>query len=152
MHPEIRTVPVEYTISGHSLRHDPTKRYGEEIMALLGRVWPVIKGAGGAGIPNDGVNRVVYEGDGTIFAGVVLNSGAEDLPAAAGLERKTVRLTRYAYWKHVGPYHLLPATGASMTKAIEAKGLRTGWPMIEVYGHWTNDESKLETETFVAIR
>jgi len=39
-----------------------------------------------------------------------------------------------------------------MTKALEAAGHRTGWPMVEVYGHWTNDESKLETETFVELR
>ena len=79
-------------------------------------------------------------------------SGSELMPAAAGLEQKFVRLTHYAVWKHVGPYHLLPATGAAMKKAIEARGLRTGWPMIEVYGHWTSDESKLETETFVAVQ
>jgi len=34
MQPDIRTTPIEYTISGHSLRHDPTKRFGEEIIAL----------------------------------------------------------------------------------------------------------------------
>src|SRR5438045_3362621 len=119
MQPEIRTAPFEYTISGHSLRHDPGKRFGEEILALLGRVWPVIKAAG---IPNDGINRVVYDAECTVFAGVILGggSGAETLPAAAGLERKTVRLTRYAVWKHIGPYHLIPAMGAAMTKAIEA--------------------------------
>lgn len=148
MKPEIRTVPIEYTIFGHSLRHDPAKRYGEEILALLGRVWPVIKGSA---LANDGINRVVYEGDGTVFAGVVLSGGAEKVLGAAGLERKTIRLTRYAVWKHVGPYHLLPATGAAMTKSLEAGGHRTGWPMVEVYGHWTSDERKLETETFVAI-
>lgn len=156
MLPEIRTVPIEYTIAGHSLRHDPAKRFGEEIMTLLDRVWPVIKSNA---IPNDGINRVVYDSDCTMFAGVMLGTphphpptGAETMPAAAGLERKTVRLTRYAVWKHIGPYHLIPATGAAMTKALEAAGHRTGWPMVEVYGHWTNDESKLETETYVALQ
>jgi len=118
------------------------------LQALLGRVWPVIKAGS---IPNDGINRVVYDGDDTVFAGVVLGEGWEAIPDAGKLERKAVQLTRYAVWKHVGPYHLLPTTGAAMTKAIAAMGLRTGWPMIEVYGHWTNDESKLETETFVAV-
>src|SRR6185295_1861181 len=109
MLPEIRTVPIEYTIAGHSLKHDPAKRFGEEIMSLLGRVWPVIKSGA---IPNDGINRVVYDGPGCmVFAGVVLGPGAEAMPAAAGLERKVVRLTRYAVWKHIGPYHLIGATG-----------------------------------------
>jgi len=149
MLPEIRSVPFEYTVAGYSLRHDPAKRFGEEIMSLLGRVWPVIKGGA---IPNDGINRVVYDADCTVFAGVVLGAGAEAMEAVAGLERKTVRLGRYAVWKHVGPYHLISATGTAMTKALEAAGHRTGWPMVEVYGHWTSDESKLETETFVALR
>ncbi len=149
MLPEIRTVPIEYTIAGYSLRHDPAKKFGDEIMSLLNRVWPVIKGNA---IPHDGINRVVYDEGCTVFAGVILGPGAESIPAAAGLERKTVRLTRYAVWKHVGPYHLIGATAAAMTRAIEAAGLRTGWPMVEVYGHWTSDESKLETETFVAVR
>ena len=149
MQPETRTDPVEYTIFGHSVRHDPAKRYGQEIIALLNRVWPVLRGEG---IPNDGINRVVYEGDGTVFAGVALSDGAETMPAVAGLERKTIRLTRYAVWKHIGPYRLLPATGDAMIKALEAEGHRIGRPMVEVYGHWSDDESKLETETFVALR
>jgi effector-binding domain-containing protein len=149
MHPEIRTAPLEYTIFGHSLRHDPAKRFGEEIIALLNRVWPVLKSNS---IPNDGINRVIYDSDCTLFAGVMLAPGAEAMPTGLGLERKTVRLARYAVWKHVGPYHLLPATGAAMTKSLESAGHRTGWPMVEVYGHWTSDESKLETETFVALR
>lgn len=152
MLPEICTAPIEYTVAGHSLRHDKSKQFGQEIMSLLGRVWPVIKSAG---LPNDGINRVVYEGcdEGcTLFAGVVLGAGVDAIPAAAGLERKTVVLTRYAYWKHIGPYHLIASTGAAMIAALEAAGHRTGWPMVEVYGHWTSDESKLETETFVALR
>src|SRR5436853_6392540 len=88
MLPEIRTVPIEYTIAGHSLKHDPAKRFGEEIMSLLNRVWPVIKSNA---IPNDGINRVVYDSGCTVFAGVMLGPGAEAMPAAAGLERKTVR-------------------------------------------------------------
>jgi len=149
MQPEIRTTPIEYTITGHSLTHDPARPFGEEIMSLLNRVWPLIKSAT---VPNDGINRVVYDGDGSVFAGVVLNPGAESIPAAATLERKTIRLTRYAVWKHIGPYHLIPATGQAMTQALKAAGHQTAWPMLEVYGHWTNDESKLETETFLALR
>jgi len=148
MQPEIRTVPLEYTIYGYGLKHDPAQEYGLEILELLGRVWPVFKTHA---LPNDGINRVVYDEGCTVFAGVVLDPGAEIMPGAASLERKTTRLTRYAVWKHVGPYSLIPETGAAMTRALEAQGLRTGWPMVEVYGHWTDEESKLETETFVEL-
>jgi effector-binding domain-containing protein len=149
MPPEIRTAPIEYTVAGHSLTHDPAKHFGEEIMSLLNRVWPVIKGGN---IPNDGINRVIYDTGCTVFAGVILGPGGQAMSAAAGLEYKTVRLTRYAVWKHIGPYHLIGSTAKSMIKALESDGHKTGWPMVEVYGHWTNDESKLETETYVALR
>ncbi|MBS0190308.1 MAG: hypothetical protein U0573_05305 [Phycisphaerales bacterium] len=151
--PEIRTEPINLTLHGHDLIHNPARRYSQEIISLLNRVWPILKSHN---IPNDGINRIVYEHGGTVFAGVVLNPGADSLPAAAvaavgGLEQKQIHLTRYAYWKHIGPYHLIPNTCAAMTKSLEAQGIRQSWPMLEVYGRWTNDESKLETETFVAV-
>ncbi len=149
MQPAICTEVIEYTVSGHSLTHDPAKRYGEEILALLGRVWPVIKDHK---IPHDGINRVIYDADQTVFAGVILGPGAEAIPASARLERKPIRLTRYAVWTHVGPYHLLQVTGAAMARKLEAAGHHLASPMIEVYGHWTPEESKLETQTFVALR
>lgn len=145
MEPEIRTAPIEYFLVGASLRHDPAKCYGEEIIALLNRVWPVIKGAG---IKNDGINRVVYDADGTVFAGVIAD-GAD--PQALGLERKHVQLTQYAYCKHIGPYRLLHQACDAMNQNVKARGYRTTWPMVEVYGHWSDDESKLETDLFMAV-
>lgn len=145
----ILTAPLDYTVHGFSLRHDPAKRFGEEIMSLLSRVWPIIKSNA---IATDGLNRVVYDEGCTVFAGVVLGPGAEAHPAASALETCRVKLTRYAMWKHVGPYHLLHATATTMNAALAAQGEHTGWPMLEVYGHWTNDESRLETEVFVALR
>jgi hypothetical protein len=38
-----------------------------------------------------------------------------------------------------------------MTQILESRGHKTTSPMIEVYGHWTSDETKLETETFIAL-
>ena len=84
MQPEIRTVPLGYTIFGHSLRHDPAKRFGEEIMTLLNRVWPVLKANN---IPNDGINRVVYEGDCSVFAGDRHRREVGDLSRLSLLER-----------------------------------------------------------------
>lgn len=155
---DIRTTPIAYTIHGFSLQHDPAKGFGEEIMALLGRVWPILKAHN---LPTDGLNRVVYDNAGkgcSVFAGLVLGgadgSTPEVLKAAdlAGLERKAIRLSRYAVWKHTGPYSGIAATGAAMTKALAAAGHTTAWPMVEVYGHWTSDERKLETETLVELR
>ncbi|MCX5688351.1 MAG: GyrI-like domain-containing protein [Planctomycetota bacterium] len=155
MEPQVITLPLEFTIWGFSLPHDPNRRFGEEIMTLLGRLWPVIKQHQ---LSNDGLNRVVYDGcaaGSRLFAGLILDQAGRERAEAlsgVGLETKTVRLSRYASWKHIGPYHLIPVTGTAMTKVLESRGLRTGWPMVEVYGHWTSDESKLETETLVELR
>src|SRR5689334_4121821 len=98
MQPEVRTIPIEYTVCGHGLRHDPAKKFGEEIMSLLGRVWPAIKTSA---VPHDGINRVVYdretgETEGcTVFAGVVLGDGTGAIACPPGLQSRTVRLTRY---------------------------------------------------------
>ncbi|MCC6662074.1 MAG: hypothetical protein IT437_14455 [Phycisphaerales bacterium] len=142
MEPEIRNGPVEWEITGVSCRHDPGRSYGEEIISLLDRVWPRVRGA-----RHDGINRVVYDNGGMVYAGVVVEGALPD-----GLERRRVRLGRHAYWKHVGPYRLIGATGDAMRAALARRGVQTALPMVEVYGHWTQDESRLETETLVAVR
>jgi hypothetical protein len=145
MTPEVRDTPLEVTLFGASKRHDKAMSYGNEIRALLDRVWPVLKARS---IPNKGINWVVYDGDCGIFAGV---EAEIDDAAALGLERNVVRLSRYVSRTHIGPYSTLGRTGDALNKAIEAMGLRPGWPMIEVYGHWTDDESKLETTIIRAV-
>ena len=39
-----------------------------------------------------------------------------------------------------------------MRREIENQGLETILPYIEVYGHWNNDETKLETELFTCLK
>jgi hypothetical protein len=106
MDPKILTTPLAYTVSGRSLLHDPQKSFGEEIIALLNQVWPIIKSNN---LQSDGLNRVIYDAapNGcTLFAGVILQD--PKAPAAQTLEQKHIHLARYAYWKHTGPYHLTP--------------------------------------------
>lgn len=141
MEPEVREGPVEFALAGVSWRHDPAKTFGEEIVAMLGPVWAALRRPG---VRHNGISRVVYEPGCTVFAGV----SAE---GEAGLERKVVRLGRHAYWKHVGPYRLLGKVGEEMRARLAARGVVLGWPMVEVYGHWTPDEARLETEVLVAV-
>src|SRR5262249_31251953 len=113
---------------------------------LLDRVWPVLKSRK---IPNKGINWVVYENNcRRLFAGVEADIADE---ASLGLERKTVRLTRYAELKHIGPYSKLGETGAALSSALKAMGHIAKEPLVEVYGHWTEDQSKLETTMLQAI-
>jgi hypothetical protein len=125
--------------------HNPARSFGQEIIALLDRVWPVVKGGS---IPNKGINWAVYEEGGGLFAGI--EAGVTDA-SALGLELRTIRLARYAEWKHVGPYSRLGESYDALKNELDAMGLRPGRPLVEVYGHWTEDESKLETTILMTV-
>ena len=84
-----------------------------------------------------------------VFAGVELEEHPDQI---YGLEQKTISLERYAYCKHIGSYHLIRQAMQSMEAEIERQGLELTLPYIEIYGHWTNEESKLETELLMAIK
>ena len=119
--------------------------YAGTAFSLMDRVWPVIKSKG---IKHKGLNIWIYEPGEKVFAGVELEDPSNSDP---GLETKLVVLTRYAYYKHIGPYSLLKKTGDDMRAELRSMGLNPGLPYVEIYGHWTNDESKLETELLMAL-
>jgi hypothetical protein len=39
-----------------------------------------------------------------------------------------------------------------MKDEIKIKGFEASLPYVEIYGHWTNDESKLETELLMCLK
>jgi hypothetical protein len=39
-----------------------------------------------------------------------------------------------------------------MRDKIKGMGFETGFPYVEIYGHWTKDESKLETELLMSLK
>ena len=69
-----------------------------------------------------------------------------------GLEHKKVHLTKYGYYKHIGPYNLIKQAGQSMGIKLSANGFEIAYPYIEIYGHWTNDETNLETELLMSLK
>ncbi len=142
---EIRTEPFQVVLYGASKHHEPPACYGDDIRTLLDRVWPVLKQHN---IPNRGLNHVIYSQGDEVFAGVE----AEVADAQAlGLEKREVQLDQYAYSKHIGPYRLLGSACTELREWIDSQGRRAALPLIERYGHWTDDESKLETELIQAI-
>ncbi len=151
---EFPTTPVSVTLLGLCVPHDPLKTYAQEFLALLARVWPILKANS---IPNPGINWAVYDAGGGVFAGVETrepdahNPSTPADPAALGLELKPIHLTHYAQCLHVGPYRDIPTTGAELNRAIITQGHRPAWPLIEIYGHYTPDETKLETLILRAI-
>lgn len=141
---EIRTEPFRRTLHGRAgdvEAHD----YAAAGMALMGPVWEEIRGAG---LSHHGINHWVYDAEDRMFAGVELKA-----PPAAGsrLIERTIMLPHYAYWLHVGPYDRLGAVHQAMIDEIAARGLRPVRPSLDIFGHWTDDESKLETEVLIAL-
>jgi predicted transcriptional regulator YdeE len=141
---EIINKELKLDISGFS-GVAANKNYAGTAFALMDKMWPVVKSKG---LKHKGLNIWVYETDEKVFAGVELED--HSIPDT-GLEQKTVLLTKYAYYKHIGPYSQLKQAGDNMQNELRSMGLKSSLPYIEIYGHWTNDESKLETELLMAI-
>lgn len=131
-----------YGFSGVAIGKD----YAGTAFKLMDKMWQAVKSKA---IPNKGINIWVYEPNEMVFAGVELY----DTPSPdTELEYKVVVLTNYAYYKHIGPYHLIKEVGQNMSAELKNQGFETSLPYVEIYGHWTNDETKLETELLMALK
>ena len=122
------------------------KDYAGTAFKLSGKMWETVKANN---IENKGLNIWVYELGEKVFAGVELNNVPEH---DTGLERKNISLSEYAYYKHIGSYSLIKQAGQNMNSELKSKGFETELPYIEIYGHWTNDETKLETELIMCLK
>ena len=121
------------------------KDYAGTAFRLMDKMWKIVKANG---LKHKGLNIWIYEPNHQVFAGVELDDASK---LNSGLEQKTISLPKYAYYKHVGPYSLIKQAGDNVTNELKSRGFNTGLPYIEIYGHWTNDESKLETELIMAL-
>ncbi|MBS1600251.1 MAG: GyrI-like domain-containing protein [Bacteroidetes bacterium] len=131
-----------YGFSGTAVNKD----YAGTGFKLMDKLWKIVKSTG---LKNKGLNIWIYETNEKMFAGVELY---ENPTNDTGLERKQITLTKYAYYKHIGPYSQLRQAGQNMTDELKNKGFETILPYIEIYGHWTNDETKLETELLMSLQ
>ncbi len=113
---------------------------------LSGKMWEIDKAND---VKNKGKNIWVYETADRVFAGVEI----ENLPDSSfGLEKTTIDLEKYAYFKHIGAYTLIRQSGQKMTAELNKRGYEITLPYIEIYGHWTSDESKSETELIMSLK
>jgi effector-binding domain-containing protein len=112
----------------------------------MDKMWQAVKSNN---LKNKGLNILVYEQDQSVFAGVELN----DVPNQdTALEQKGITLLKYAYYNHIGPYHLIKQAGQNMTDELKRQGYETILPYIEIYGHWTSDETKLEAGLLMSLK
>ena len=130
-----------YGFSGIALNKD----YAGTAFKLMDKMWQIVKSAG---LKNKGINIWVYEPGEKVFAGVQLIDTPGDNTA---LEQKRINLVKYAYYKHIGPYNLIKKVGLNMQTELMNRGFEVVLPYVEIYGHWTNDEAKLETELLMSI-
>ncbi len=131
-----------YGFSGIAMNKD----YAGTAFKLMDRMWQIVKSRE---LKNKGINIWVYDENERVFAGVEL---IETPNQNIGLEQKTVSLIKYAYYKHIGPYNLIKQAGQNMRDELRRGGFETTLPYIEIYGHWTNDETKLETDLLMSLK
>jgi effector-binding domain-containing protein len=131
-----------YGFSGIAMNKD----YTGTAFKLMDKMWQTVKSNG---LKHKGLNILVYEANEQVFAGVELDDTSNH---DTGLEQKNINLPKYAYYKHIGPYNLIKQAGQKMTDELKNKGFETTLPYIEIYGHWTNDENKLETELLMCLK
>ena len=109
-------------------------------MGLMDKMWKEVKSHH---LDHKGMNIWVYEDNNSVFAGVEL---AAPPRLHTELELKKIHLPRYAYYKHIGSYGKIREIGSKVLNELNQKGIKTRLPYLEIYGHWTEDESQLETE------
>ena len=131
-----------YGFSGIAINED----YAGTAFRLMDRMWQIVKSNN---LKNKGLNIWVYEQDQRVFAGVEL---IDNPGQVTGLEQKSITLLKYAHFKHIGPYNLIKQAGQNMTDELKKNGYETILPYIEIYGHWTNDETKLETDLLMSLK
>jgi predicted transcriptional regulator YdeE len=142
---EIITAPFQLDIYGFG-GFATNKDYAGTAFRLSGKMWDLIKTRN---IKNKGKNIWVYESSDKVFAGVELDNPIDNYH---GLEVMKISIGKYAYHKHIGSYKLIKQVGRNMTNELTKQGYEIILPYIEIYGHWTSDESKLETSLLMCLR
>ena len=145
MNIEVINKPFRINIHGFS-SVAINKDYVGTAFKLMDKMWKTVKGSS---LKNKGLNIWIYEPNEMVFAGVELEESPKQ---EIGLEQKSVTLIKYAYCKHIVPYNLIKQTGQAMNDELKRRGYETGLPYIEIYGHWTNDETKLETDLLTNLK
>lgn len=122
------------------------KDYAGTAFRLSGRMWEFVKANS---LKNKGKNIWVYDVANKVFAGVELDHPSDN---KGRLEKLSVSMEKYAYYKHIGSYNLIKHVGQNMTNELAKQECEVILPHIEIYGHWTSDETKLETELLMCLK
>ena len=83
-----------------------------------------------------------------IAVGVEVSGSFED---AGSLSYSTTPEGNTAHTTHLGPYQKLGDAHAAVKRYCEENGHKITGVRWEVYGHWTEDESRLQTDVFYSL-
>ena|SRR5215831_7690023 len=121
------------------------KNYAASGRLLMDAMWKEVKSRC---LKNKGINYWVYDKGELLFTGIELE---QDMPVDCKMESKIIALSRYVRWKHIGSYSTLKQSYDAMHAELASRNLDFYFPFLEIYGHWTPDESKLETDILFSL-
>jgi effector-binding domain-containing protein len=112
-----------------------------------GTVWAVLRSQQVSGAGRH--VAVYYDGQ------INLEVGAEVDPSFAGYGEVVASHTpagTVATTTHLGPYHLLVGAHEAVLKHCRDHGHALAGPSWEVYGHWTDDPARLQTDVYYLLQ
>ncbi|WP_308633814.1 GyrI-like domain-containing protein [Paenibacillus silvisoli] len=139
---------ISFTLYGYSKIHEAGTPYSADVQELMGKLWMEIRTNG---LAHRGINHMVYESGGRVFAGVELEPVSAE-SGEHGLESFHLNMPQYLHGKHIGPYDRLGETYNVMRARLTAQGKTEALPLVEVYGHWSDDPAKLETDIYMSYK
>ena len=142
---EILQKPIQFKLWGVKGVVE-NERYGEVGMRLMNEMWPIVKSEK---LSTTGINHWIYLPDCVMFTGVELKT----LPQSVSrLEPLEFELHRYLKHVHVGPYQELPAKWKALKAEVTARGEVMSLPSLEIYGHHSDESSKVETTILIGLQ
>jgi effector-binding domain-containing protein len=120
-----------------------------KIRELLDQVWPYVKEHK---IQTTGINVVLYRPE---PEGLQMEAGAwvtSAFPESPQVVQRSTPGGMVATTTHVGPYQGIPAAHDAIAKWCRDNHRERAGPNWEVYGHWTDDPAKLQTDIFHLLR
>jgi hypothetical protein len=112
---------------------------------LMNKMWDKVRTHN---LSHKGLNIWMYDRS-NLFTGVELEAAPQE---SIGLKFENIEIPKYAYYKYIGPYHQIKSKGTQALDELKSIGVETRQPYIEIYGHWNNDETKLETELIWCLK
>jgi effector-binding domain-containing protein len=117
------------------------------MLGLMSTSWEYIRASG----IKAGHNVAVYSGPEPLK----IEAGAEVFEPFEG-DGKVVCSATPGGWAatatHIGPYHLMSGAYSAIHQWSRENGRTLIGPSWEVYGHWTEDESKLRTDIYYLLK